>query len=104
MGIDDCSEVDLSGLHKRAQSRNHAVISGSVLPQWKDREASNLLRGVCGVNNDSVFGLLVDNKVCIVVALPPSCNLSDGIHITDTEDWTVSGVLHIGIDLICMAR
>jgi hypothetical protein len=79
VGVNDRREVDLSGFHKRGQSRNHAVISGSVLPPWKEWEAVSLLLGVCGVNNDSVFGFLVDNKVCIVVTLPPSCNLSDRI-------------------------
>lgn len=37
MGVDDRSEVDLSGLHKRSKSRNHAVISGLVLP-YGERE------------------------------------------------------------------
>jgi hypothetical protein len=40
VSVDDCSEVDLSGLHKRAQSRNYAVISESVLPHGKIRKLS----------------------------------------------------------------
>lgn len=40
MGIDDRSEVDLSGLHKRAQSRDYAVTLGSVLPRGRIEKLS----------------------------------------------------------------
>lgn len=73
MGIDDCSEVNLSGPDKRAQSRNHTTMPRSVTHPWECWEALNVLLGICGVNNDGVFGFLVDDKVRIVVALPPSC-------------------------------
>lgn len=33
VGVDDRCEVDLSRLHKRSQSRDHAVISGLLLPR-----------------------------------------------------------------------
>ena len=60
-----------------------------------------LLFGVCGVNDHSIFGLVIDDEVSVVVTTPRPFVILALVH---SKIANVIVDLHIGIDWICMAR
>lgn len=68
MGVDNGLEIYLSLVDERPQSRQDTT----TVKLWTmQRHWGKLLVWVCGIDNDGVFRLLIDDKVGVVIASPP---------------------------------